>query len=304
MIYTVTVNPSIDYFVKDPGFALGQINEAADAEMKPGGKGINVSLVLRNLGLDSTAWGFLGGFIGQKIESDLHQAHVVTDFVHVKKESRINLKIMGKQETALNIAGPDVTASEKNALLARFDDLQPGDLISLSGGVPKNLGTGFYRELGLLAKKHGASFILDATGGQFRTALAARPLLVKPNEDELDAIAGRELADDEERIAFCRQLVAQGAQNVLLSLGARGAYLVNKKAVLYAQAPIGTAVNTVGAGDAMVAGFICAYTQEKKLAECLQLAVACGTATALSSGFAVKSQVAELLSQIKPQQLA
>ena len=259
---------------------------------------------MRNLGIDSTAWGFLGGFIGQKIEYDLHQDHVVTDFVHVKKESRINLKIMGAQETALNIAGPDVTEYEKNALLARFDDLKPGDLVTLSGGVPANLGTGFYRELGLLAKQHGAIFILDATGSKFRTALAAGPLLVKPNEDELDAIAGRELTGDEERIAFCRQLVAQGAQNVLLSLGERGAYLVNKNEVLFAKAPIGTAVNTVGAGDAMVAGFICAYTQEKMLAECLQLAVACGTATALSSGFAVKSQVAELLNQIKPEQLA
>ncbi|MFC2695004.1 MAG: 1-phosphofructokinase [Lactobacillus sp.] len=302
MIYTVTANPSIDYFVKDDNFALGQINEVQDAVMKPGGKGINVALVLHNLGLSSTCWGFLGGFIGQKIEHDLHQAHLITDFVHVKKEARVNLKIMGQGETALNVAGPDVSLSEKNALLARFDDLAAGDLVVLSGGVPTNLGTSFYYELGRLAQGHGAAFVLDATGRSFRQALAASPWLVKPNEAELDAIAGRKLANDQERIAFGQQLVEQGAKNVLLSLGERGAFLINQKTVLYANAPVGNAVNTVGAGDSMVAGFIFAKSKNKDLADCLRFAVACGTATALSSDLAVASQVATLLAQIKIEQ--
>lgn len=299
MIYTVTANPSIDYFVQDDSFALGKINEVKEAVMKPGGKGINVSLVLHHLGLDSTCWGFLGGFIGNKIEYDLHRAGLLTDFVHVKNESRVNLKIMGQKETALNVAGPDVSVSEKNALLARFDDLQAGDLVVLSGGVPENLGTNFYHELGAMAKQHGADFVLDATGSSFRAALAAGPLLVKPNEDELDSIAGRKLADDSERIEFGKQLVERGAQNVLLSLGARGAFLINQKEVLYADAPVGKAVNTVGAGDSMVAGFIFARSKGKNLADCLCYAVACGTATALSPDLAVQSQVETLLKQVK-----
>lgn len=299
MIYTVTANPSIDYFVQDDSFALGKINEVKEATMRPGGKGINVSLVLHNLGLTSTCWGFLGGFIGNKIASDLCQEGLITDFVHVKNESRVNLKIMGQKETALNVAGPDVSVSEKNALLTRFEDLQAGDLVVLSGGVPANLGTSFYYQLGKLAKSHGVEFVLDTTCSSFREALNAGPLLVKPNEDELDAIAGHKLADDSERIEFAQGLVERGAQNVLLSLGARGAFLINQKDVLYADAPVGEAVNTVGAGDSMVAGFIFARSKGKNLADCLRLAVSCGTSTALSRDLAVKSQVETLLKQVK-----
>ncbi|MCH3905089.1 MAG: 1-phosphofructokinase [Lactobacillus sp.] len=304
MIYTVTLNPSLDFYVSKTEIKLGKENIAKDFSFLPGGKGINVSQVLNNLGTDSIAWGLVGGFTGQKLVDDLNERQISNDFVRIKDQTRINIKFQMKPETAVNFTGPHVSISEINALRARIDDLKPSDWVVLSGSLAQNLPEDFYCQFAEEAKKHGAQVVVDAVGEVLLNALSAHPFIVKPNKTELQLTLNKKINSIEDCIAGGQQILQQGAQNVMVSLGAKGALLLHDKEVFYAPAALGNAVNTVGAGDSMIAGFLSSYQVNKDLIAGFKTAMAAGCAAAFSLGLPVKSQIETLIPQITVRQLA
>lgn len=256
MIYTLTLNPSIDYIVEVDDLQLGGLNRMKRDLKHPGGKGINVSRVLKRLGADTTAMGFLGGFTGDFIEAALQKEGIPADFVRIRGgETRINIKLKHGEETEINGGGPPITAEEANALVEKLSILREGDLVILAGSLPSTLPGDFYEQLIRMCQKQGAEFVIDTTGEPLRRALAYHPLLVKPNNHELAELFGVVIETREQLIAYGRKLLEEGAQHVLISMAGEGALLISGDEVYHANVPPGKVRNSVGAGDSMIAGF-------------------------------------------------
>ena len=301
MIYTVTFNPSIDYIVRLENFTAGEINRVNYEQILPGGKGINVSIVLKNLGHDSTALGFLAGFTGVAMQQMLHSFGVTDDFVRLNDGfSRINVKIKAESETEINGQGPVITEEAQRALFAKLDRLTSGDTLVLAGSIPNTLPDDIYERIMEHLEGRGIRIVVDATKNLLRRVLKYRPFLIKPNNHELGEMFGVELKTDDDIIFHAKKLQEEGATNVLISMAGDGAILLTAEGVFYrSAAPKGTLVNSVGAGDSMVAGFLAGFMESNGSYErAFYMGVATGSASAFSPNLATREEALALLKTI------
>ncbi|MCQ4085980.1 1-phosphofructokinase [Saccharibacillus sp. JS10] len=299
MIYTVTLNPSIDYIVEVEDLQLDALNRMKRDLKLPGGKGINVSRILSRLNIENTALGFLGGFTGRFIDDILKSESIKTDFVGVKDDTRINIKLKHGSETEINGQGPQIGESEAEALVEKLRTLTEQDIVVLSGSIPPSLGSHFYERLITVIHERGAQFVIDTTGEALLQALPHGPLLVKPNHHELAELFHVEIQGQDDLIQYGRKLLEMGAQNVLISMAGDGALLVTKDQVYHANVPKGKVRNSVGAGDSMIAGFVGTLSQSGNVLEALRTGTASGSATAFSDDLAERAKIDELLSQVQ-----
>ena len=301
MIYTVTFNPAIDYVVWLDRLEPGSINRARQELIQFGGKGINVSVVLGNLGVDNRALGFLAGFTGQAVEQGLAQMGVQTDFIHLEAGvTRINVKIKGGEETELNGRGPDIDPAALGQLFEKLDGLAGPDVLVLAGSIPASLPSDVYEQIMARLDGTGVRVVVDAEGELLSNVLRYRPFLIKPNNLELGGIFGRELHTQEEIRACAAALQERGARNVLVSMAGDGAILLDEQGGFHQiAAPQGTVRNSVGAGDSMVAGFLAGYLQCGSFEQALRMGAATGSATAFSDGLGTRETVEGLLRQME-----
>ncbi|MBQ8649567.1 MAG: 1-phosphofructokinase [Clostridia bacterium] len=298
MIYTVTFNPALDYVIYTDNLAIGKTNRSLKENIFFGGKGINVSVVLSRLGVCTTALGFTAGFTGEALEAYLDKENIKTDFIRLKQgNTRINVKLKGENETEINAAGPEITEADIEMLFEKLNSIKSGDVLVLSGSVPKTVKKDIYARILLFVQNKGIKTVVDAAGELLLSALKHKPFLIKPNIDELAEISGRELKSAEDISAAALKLKELGAVNVLVSMGKNGALLIDEfGGVHLKQALGGEPVNTVGAGDSMVAGFLAGC--EKGYEYALRLSLASGGATACSEDLATKEQIEELLKTV------
>ncbi|MBD8951458.1 MAG: 1-phosphofructokinase [Subdoligranulum sp.] len=298
MIYTVTFNPAIDYVVRlgNP-LQPGAVNRAAGEDCVLGGKGINVSGVLAQLGVESVALGFIAGETGAWLERGLTAQGLHTDFIWLENGmTRINVKIKAGQETELNGAGPNIPESAMQALETKLDALQKDDVLILAGSIPACLPQSTYERLLARLQGRGVRAVVDATQDLLLKVLPYKPFLIKPNNHELSEIVGHELTTNDEIVAAAAGLQAQGARNVLVSMAGDGALLLDENGAVHRiGCPKGKVVNSVGAGDSMVAGFVAGYLRTGDYRYALRLGTACGSATAFSVGLATKAEIDRLL---------
>ena len=286
MIYTVTLNPSIDYIVRLDTVEVGQVNRMESDDKYAGGKGINVSRMLKRLAIDNTATGFIGGFTGRFITEELEKEGISTAFVPVSQDTRINVKIKADQETEINGAGPVISEQELAALKDQLAHLTADDVVVFAGSAPSNLGNQVYKELLPIAKEAGAAIVCDFEGQTLLDSLGYQPLLVKPNNHELEAIFDVTLKTLDDIETYARKILEMGAQNALISMAGDGALLVTENAAYFAKPIKGQVKNSVGAGDSMVAGFTGELVKSGDALEALKWGVACGTATTFSDDLA------------------
>ena len=301
MIYTVTFNPSIDYIVRLEQFTPGEINRVNYEQILPGGKGINVSIVLKNLGHDSAALGFLAGFTGVAMQQMLHTFGVTDDFVRLDDGfSRINVKIKAESETEINGQGPVITQEAQRALFEKLDRLTHGDTLVLAGSIPNTLPDDMYERIMEHLAGRGIRIVVDATKNLLRRVLKYRPFLIKPNNHELGEMFGIELKTDDDIIFHAKKLQEEGATNVLISMAGDGAILLTSEGVFYrSAAPKGTLVNSVGAGDSMVAGFLSGFMEsDGDYERAFYMGVATGSASAFSENLATREEALALLKTI------
>lgn len=301
MIYTVTFNPAIDYIVRMPEVILGATNRVNYEQVLGGGKGINVSIVLKNLGINNTALGFMSGFTGQEILRQLHSFGCQSDFIELPDSfSRINVKIKTKEtETEINGQGPDIPESAIKALFAKLDTLQAGDILVLAGSIPKSLPDDIYEKIMAYLSEKNVKIVVDATKQLLLNVLKYRPFLIKPNNHELAEMFNVELKTNDDIITYAKKLQDMGAQNVLISMGKDGAILVDaNQEVHYSPVPKGKLINSVGAGDSMVAGFITGYTESNNYQKAFLMGVATGSASAFSENLATRPEVEKLLQSL------
>ncbi|MGO4949144.1 1-phosphofructokinase [Paenibacillus sp. DRB1-1] len=298
MIYTVTLNPSIDYIVEVDDLKLGDLNRMKRDLKLPGGKGINVSRVLNQLGADSTAIGFLGGFTGRFIDDTLREESIKTDFVIIEDDTRINIKLKHGDETEINGLGPAIREQEADALVQKLAGLQKNDIVVLSGSIPPSLGGDFYDRLISVCQQTGAEFVIDTTGEALMKALVHKPLLIKPNHHELAELFGVTIHTKEEIVTYGRKLLEAGAKNVLISMAGEGALFITADEVYHANVPAGTVKNSVGAGDSMIAGFVGTLALHGDPIEAFRAGVASGSATAFSDDLATREKIEQLRPQV------
>ena len=302
MIYTVTFNPAIDYVVRlDRELKVGDVNRARGEDCVLGGKGINVSGVLAELGCESVALGFVAGETGAWLERGLAAQGLKTDFVHLEHGmTRINVKIKAEKETELNGAGPDIPEGAMQALETKLDRLQKDDILILAGSIPASLAQTTYERLLARLEGRGVRAVVDATRDLLVNVLRYRPFLIKPNNHELSEIVGIKLTNDNEVVTAAKMLQEKGARNVLVSMAGDGALLLDEQGGVHRiGCPKGTVVNSVGAGDSMVAGFVAGYQQSGgNYDTALRLGTACGSATAFSLGLATRQDIKKLLKTI------
>ena len=301
MIYTVTFNPAIDYVVWLDRLEPGSINRARQELIQFGGKGINVSVVLGNLGVDNRALGFLAGFTGQAVEQGMAQMGVQTDFIHLEAGvTRINVKIKGGEETELNGRGPDIDPAALGQLFEKLNGLAGPDILVLAGSIPASLPSDVYEQIMARLDGTGVRVVVDAEGELLSNVLRYRPFLIKPNNLELGGIFGRELHTLEEIRECAAALQERGARNVLVSMAGDGAILLDEQGGFHQiAAPQGTVRNSVGAGDSMVAGFLAGYLQSGSFEQALRMGAATGSATAFSDGLATRETVEGLLRRME-----
>ena len=297
MVYTVTFNPALDYVVRMSEFQAGETNRTESDELQWGGKGINVSTVLRNLGIDNVALGFLAGFTGQALDQGLRKVGIATDFIWLQSGlTRINVKIKAGQENEINGMGPAIPSVALDELFEKLDCLQSGDVLVLAGSIPTSLPDDVYQRI--LARLEGRDIltVVDATRDLLCAVLPYCPFLIKPNKSELGEIFGRVLTTDAEIKDCARQLQARGARNVLVSMAGEGSLLLDETGTVHRLGvPKGKVHNSVGAGDSMVAGFLAGWLEHHDYTMAHRLGAATGSATAFSDGLAVKEQVMALL---------
>lgn len=301
MIYTVTFNPSLDYIVRMDSFATGEINRVNYEQVLAGGKGINVSIVLKNLGQNNTALGFLAGFTGEEIKRQLHEFGVTNDFVQLNQGfSRINVKAKAENETEINGQGPDIDKAKLEELFTKLDQLQADDTLVLAGSIPKTLPDDIYQQIMARLNGKGIRIIVDAEKKLLLNVLQYHPFLIKPNNHELGDMFGVTLTTDAEIIEYAKKLQAKGAQNVLISMAGDGAILLTTDGTTYkCPAPKGKLVNSVGAGDSMVAGFITGFNESAgDFKTAFHMGVATGSASAFSDNLATRPEVEALLKTI------
>lgn len=294
MIYTITMNPSLDYTVFIDRLNIGEINRSVYEEISFGGKGINVSAVLMELGIDTKVFGFIAGFIGNEIERFLNKAGINNDFIRLSEgNSRINVKIAGnEQETALNAKGPCITENDLNELYIKIDNLHDNDILVLAGSLPKNLPSNIYERILDRIKDRKIKAVVDAEKEILLSTLKHKPFLIKPNHIELGDIFNKQIDNVNEIKHYAKELRKMGARNVIVSRGSNGAVLVTEKDEIYeTRVEKVDAVNTVGAGDSMIAGFLTGYLNKGDYSFALALGTAAGTATALTKGIAKRDEI-------------
>lgn len=299
MIHTVTLNPSIDFIVHISKLQLGELNRMTDDFKLPGGKGINVSRILKRIGSNSTALGFVGGFTGKFISDWLKQEKIVTNFTHVQEATRINIKLKSEAETEINGLGPTISEKEMGDLKKTLNTISAGDIVVLSGSTPASLPSGFYQELIQIIKEKKAEFVIDTTGADLLKALPQKPLLIKPNNHELAELYQTNFESVSAIIPYGEQLLANGAQHVIISMASAGALLFTKEGLYKSNVLKRPLKNSVGAGDSMIAGFIGTYEKTQDPIEAFKWGVACGSATAFSDDLATVDFINELVSEVK-----
>ena len=301
MICTVTFNPSLDYIVSVENFQLGLTNRTSSEMLLPGGKGINVSTVLMNLGIESTALGFTAGFTGDEIIRRLEEMGVRNGFIQVGEGfSRINLKLKSIDGTEINGCGPDIDAKALEQLMEKIDRLGDGDVLVLAGSIPYTMPDDIYQRILERIQGRGVLTVVDATRDLLVKVLPYHPFLVKPNNHELGDIFGVKLSTREEVVPYGRKLQEMGAQNVLISMAGEGAVLIAADGQsMGAPAPKGTLVNGVGAGDSMVAGFLTGWMEKKDYVHAFHMGIAAGSASAFSENLATREEVLQVLQQVE-----
>lgn len=300
MIYTVTFNPSLDYVVSVDDFKLGRTNRTKSENLFPGGKGINVSIVLRNLGIENTALGFVAGFTGTEIVKRLETLGVTNGFIQIEEGfSRINLKLKSIDGTEINGQGPMIGEDKVRMLMEQLGRLGEGDVLFLSGSIPSSMPDDAYQKIMKLLDGKGVRIVVDATKDLLMNVLPYHPFLIKPNNYELGEIFGVELMTREEVVPYGKKLQEMGAQNVLISMAGEGAALVAADGRIFeAPAPKGTLVNGVGAGDSMVAGFMAGWMQKQDYEHAFYMGVAAGSASAFSENLATKEEIETVYRQV------
>lgn len=299
MIYTVTLNPALDYFMNYEELALGEVNRTGKTQISAGGKGIMESRMLSLVGAKSKALGFLGGFSGQYIKDFLNENQIDSDFTEIEDLTRINVKLKSQEnETSLDAAGPKLQESEINHFLEKFDHLKEDDIVVFAGTIPKSLGEDFYERLIAKVQKQKATFVMDIDGQKLLDSLPAHPLLIKPNREELEAIFETSFKNNEQIIPYGQKLLEMGAQNVIVSMAGDGALLFTNEKVYFAQGIKGELKNSIGAGDSTVAGFLAEYSQSKDPLLAFRQAIACGTSKAFSDDMPSRAFLEEIYKKV------
>ena len=298
MIYTVTLNPSVDFIVEVEDFQLDGLNRMNKEAKYPGGKGINVSRILKRIDVDNTALGFYGGFPGEFILDALRKEGVKADFIQVDEDSRINIKLKTGHETEINGLGPAISSDKMNDLFKKLEGLTESDILILSGSIPPSMPKDLYQEWTRSFAGKGISVVVDTSGKALLDVVKEHPFLVKPNHHELGELFDKKIDTADDAIHYGKILVEQGAQNVIVSMAGDGALLINKEEVYSATIPQGTVKNSTGAGDSLVAGFIGKWDQTKDLLQAFQYGVASGSATAFNYDLAEKQDIEALLPQV------
>ena len=300
MIYTVTFNPSLDYIVSVDDFKLGLTNRTSSELILPGGKGTNVSTVLKNLGFESTALGFGAGFTGNEIVKRLNDMGIKSDFISIENGiSRINLKLKSIDGTEINGAGPDISEEKVNELMDKLNQLKEGDVLVLAGSIPSSMSDNIYRDIMADLKDRGVMIVVDATKDLLLNVLEYHPFLIKPNNHELGEIFDVKLTTREEVIPYGRKLQEKGARNVLVSMAGEGAVLIAEDGQVFdAPAPKGKLINGVGAGDSMVAGFVAGWIEKQDYEYAFHMGVASGSASAFSENLATKEEIINVYNQV------
>ena len=300
MIYTMTLNPALDYVMHPLTLDMGFTNRSSSEELYCGGNGINISTLLKELDVPSIAMGIAGGFTGDYLLTELQDKGIASNFVRLDRgNTRINIKLNGIVMTMVNGMGPKIPEKKVDELLERMDVVRAGDTLVLTGSIPNSLPEDIYTQImGKLAGR-GIQFVVDAPGQLLMESLKARPFLIKPNNHELGELVGRELTSDEEITAAARTLQEKGARNVLVSMAGDGALLLDEAGTVHRiGTPKGKVVNSVGAGDSMVAGFVAGYLKTGSYDDALRLGTACGSATAFSLGLAKREEIEVLLAAL------
>lgn len=297
MIYTVTLNPSLDYVVDVDDFELGRTNRAVSERLYAGGKGINVSFVLKNLGFESTALGFSAGFTGEEIKKQIQERGITENLITVLNgQSRINIKLRGQQETEINGMGPDIEKEHIQQLLKKLSVLSPGDYLILAGSVPMKINDTIYYDILKTLDKKGIKAVVDTTGDLLLNVLKYHPFLIKPNIHELSELFSTEIKTKEDVVQYGLKLQDMGAQNVIVSMAGDGAVFICENGEIYkSEAPKGVVKNSVGAGDSMVAGSLAGFCETKDFAKAFKMGVCTGSASAFSEDLATKEQVRQVM---------
>lgn len=300
MIYTVTFNPSLDYIVSVKDFRPGMTNRTSSELMLAGGKGINVSIVLGNLGIKSTALGFIAGFTGDEIVRRLHNGGINSEFIKINDGiSRINIKLKSIDGTEINGQGPHIDSSHIEQLMNRLRRLESGDVLVLAGSIPAGISDNIYKDIMDMLKDKGVQIVVDATSRLLTNVLEYNPFFIKPNQHELGDIFNMTLNTQEEVIPYALELKKMGAVNVCVSMGGKGAILVADDGNVYkAKAPDGILKNSVGAGDSLVAGFLSGWIEKKDYEYAFRKGVATGSASAFSERLATNGEVNDLIGKV------
>ena len=301
MIYTVTLSPSIDYIVRLSSMRSNTTNRTDSEEFYFGGKGINVSQVLAELDLDSTAFGFLAGFTGEAIEKGLRNDRIHTDFIHLNEGfTRINIKVKAGGETEINGQGPDIPDAALEQLMQKLGQIKDGDTLVLAGSIPKTCPDDIYERMLDRVKDKKIMIAVDATRKLLVNSLSMHPFLIKPNRLELSEIFHKEVETEDDVKKYAGKLQEMGARNVIVSLGRKGAFLLDETGATHSCGTLKQPVlNTVGAGDSMVAGFIAGYLKTGDYGYALKLGSACGNATSFLPGLATRAKIDEVFAQLK-----
>lgn len=297
MIYTITLNPAIDYTISIKNLILNQINTSENEHILPGGKGINVSIILKRLEIESIALGFISGFTGKEIKRLVENENVKTDFINIEKgNSRINVKILEENnETAINTTGPLVYNQDIENLYKKLDILTENDILVLSGSIPKGISEDIYEAICARVQEKKVKIVVDATKDLLLKTLKYKPFLIKPNHHELGEIFNLKITNKEQALEYAKKLRQKGAKNVLVSMGSSGSVLLDENSKTYKKDIIKNknVINTVGAGDSMVAGFLAGYLKYQNYEDALNLAVSSATATVNSVYLGTKDEIIE-----------
>lgn len=300
MIYTVTFNPALDYIVTLDELKTGCVNRTETEQILPGGKGINVSTVLKNLGFDNTALGFVAGFTGREIEKRLKEFGCKAEFIRIEEGmSRINVKLKADKETEINGAGPEISRDSLALLFRKFENMAEGDILVLAGSIPATLPDSIYSDIMKKIEGKGIKCVVDATGDLLINVLKYRPFLVKPNKHELAEMYHVSIDTEDDIVTYAKKLKESGAVNVLISMAGDGAILIDETGRVHkSPAPEGTVVNSVGAGDSMVAGFIAGYVDKGDYEHAFKMGISAGSASAFSKNLATKEEVLEIYEKV------
>lgn len=302
MIYTLTLNPALDYTIKLENLYLGKINKTKETEILPGGKGINVSTVLKNLEIESIAIGFISGFTGKEIERKLNENNIKTEFIGLENQnSRINIKIIEKtKETAINTKGPNILKEDIEKLYKKIEKIEDGDFLVLSGSIPNGIDQDIYEKICEKLKNKNIKIIVDSTNDLLLKTLKFKPFLIKPNKPELEEIFKTKIKNKKEAIKYAQVLKEKGAKNIIVSMGEEGAIFIDENKNKYNIGALKPKkiVNTVGAGDSMIAGFLAGFLKYKNYEKALKLGISSATATVSTIYLGTKEEILEYFNKI------